>query len=62
MSSKHKIDQDVIDKIISFLENIEFGTVQITVHDSQVTQIEKGEKYRFALKKNNEKLRGVNGN
>jgi hypothetical protein len=62
MSSKHKIDQDVIDKIISLLENIEFGTVQITVHDSQVTQIEKGEKYRFALKKNNEKLRSVNGN
>ena len=62
MSSKHKIDQEVIDKIISLLENIEFGTVQITVHDSQVTQIEKGEKYRFALKKNNEKLRSVNGN
>ena len=62
MSSKHKIDQEVIDKIISFLENIEFGTVQITVHDSQVTQIEKGEKYRFALKKSNEKLRSVNGN
>lgn len=57
MSSKNKIDQEVIDKIISFLENIEFGTVQITVHDSQVTQIEKGEKYRFALKKSNEKLR-----
>ena len=57
MSSKNKIDQEVIDKIISFIENIEFGTVQITVHDSQVTQIEKGEKYRFALKKSNEKLR-----
>jgi hypothetical protein len=51
LSSKNKIDQEVIDKIISLLESIEFGTVQITVHDSQVTQIEKGEKYRFALKK-----------
>lgn len=51
MSSKNKIDQEVIDKIVSFLENIEYGTVQITVHDSQVTQIEKGEKYRFSLKK-----------
>ncbi|MBO1514896.1 YezD family protein [Metabacillus bambusae] len=61
MSSKNKIDQEVIDKIISLLENIEFGTVQITVHDSQVTQIEKGEKFRFALKKGNEKLRRVNG-
>ncbi|WP_147532851.1 YezD family protein [Bacillus marasmi] len=52
MSSKNKkIDQEVIDKIVSFLENIEYGTIQITVHDSQVTQIEKGEKYRFSLKK-----------
>lgn len=51
MGQKTRIDQEVIEKLISFLETIEFGTVQITVHDSQVTQIEKGEKYRFALKK-----------
>jgi hypothetical protein len=62
LSTKHKIDQAVIDKIISFLENIEYGTVQITVHDSQVTQIEKGEKYRFALKKSNDNLKSVKGN
>ncbi len=59
MSSKNKIEQEVIDKIVSFLENIEFGTVQITVHDSQVTQIEKGEKYRFALKKSNKSLKTI---
>ena len=59
MSSKNKIDKEVIDKIVSFLENIEFGTVQITVHDSQVTQIEKGEKYRFALKKSNKPLKTI---
>ncbi|MDQ0232036.1 YezD family protein [Metabacillus malikii] len=52
MSSKNKIDKEVIDKIIHLLENMEYGTLQITVHDSQITQIEKGEKYRFALKKN----------
>jgi hypothetical protein len=57
-----KVDQDVIEKIISFLENIEYGTVQITVHDSQVTQIEKGEKYRFALKKSNERLSNIKEN
>ncbi|KKI90509.1 hypothetical protein WQ54_21435 [Bacillus sp. SA1-12] len=57
MSSKNKIDQAVIEKIVSFLENIEYGTVQITVHDSQVTQIEKGEKYRFAMKKSNENVK-----
>lgn len=55
LSTKNKIDKEVIDKIVSFLESMEYGTVQITVHDSQVTQIEKGEKYRFALKKNEEK-------
>lgn len=54
MSSKNKIDQEVIDKIISMLETMEYGTLQITVHDSQVTQIEKGEKYRFDLKKRHE--------
>ncbi|ALC80558.1 MULTISPECIES: YezD family protein [Bacillus] len=57
MSSKNKIDQEVIDKIISFLEGIEYGTIQITIHDSQVTQIEKGEKFRFSLKKGEEQLR-----
>ncbi|WP_299095297.1 YezD family protein [uncultured Metabacillus sp.] len=62
MAAKTKIDQAVIDKIVSFLENIEYGTVQITVHDSQVTQIEKGEKYRFAMKKSNERIKNLNNN
>ncbi len=61
MSSKNKIDQEVIDKILSFLENLEYGTIQITVHDSQVTQIEKGEKYRFALKKVKENIGRAKG-
>jgi len=59
LSSNNKIDQEIIDKIVSLLENIEYGTVQITVHDSQVTQIEKGEKYRFGLKKSNKQLRTI---
>ncbi|WP_110928707.1 YezD family protein [Bacillus massiliglaciei] len=62
MSSKNKIQQEVLDRIIHLLETIEYGTVQITVHDSQVTQIEKGEKYRFALKKNHEKEKKSYGN
>lgn len=51
----------MIDKIIYFLESLEYGTVQITVHDSQITQIEKGEKYRFSLKKTNDGLNRVKG-
>jgi hypothetical protein len=41
----------VIEKIASLLEGLEFGTVQITVHDSQITQIDRVEKYRFPLQK-----------
>ncbi|AOC90183.1 YezD family protein [Bacillus sp. L381] len=50
MTSKGNVDPHVIEKIISALETIDFGTVQITVHNSQVTQIDKVEKYRFSLK------------
>ncbi|MCC9021996.1 YezD family protein [Bacillus nakamurai] len=49
MISKANVDPHVIEKIISALETIDFGTVQITVHNSQVTQIDKVEKYRFSL-------------
>lgn len=50
MTSKGNVDPHVVEKIISALETIDFGTVQITVHNSQVTQIDKVEKYRFSLK------------
>ncbi|MGR7975538.1 YezD family protein [Bacillus velezensis] len=50
MTSKENVDPHVIEKIISALETLDFGTVQITVHNSQVTQIDKVEKYRFSLK------------
>lgn len=51
MSLKGRLDQQVIDKIADLLEGLEFGTVQITVHDSQITQIDRLEKYRFPLQK-----------
>ncbi|EKN63278.1 YezD family protein [Schinkia azotoformans] len=51
MSLNTRIDHQVLEKIIHTLEGLEFGTVQITVHDSQVTQIEKNEKHRFQLQK-----------
>lgn len=53
MSLKGRLDQQVIDKIADLLEGLEFGTVQITVHDSQITQIDRLEKYRFPLQKKN---------
>jgi hypothetical protein len=51
LSLKGSLDQQVIEKIASLLEGLEFGTVQITVHDSQITQIDRVEKYRFPLQK-----------
>jgi hypothetical protein len=47
---KGRLDQHVMEKIASLLEGLEYGTVQITVHDSQITQIDRLEKYRFPLK------------
>jgi hypothetical protein len=51
LSLKGRLDQQVIDKIADLLKGLEFGTVQITVHDSQITQIDRLEKYRFPLQK-----------
>ncbi len=36
-----------MEKIVSLLEGLEYGTVQITVHDSEITQIDRLEKYRL---------------
>ncbi|MBM7691559.1 hypothetical protein JOC77_000966 [Peribacillus deserti] len=43
------LEQQVLEKIIALLENIEYGTLHITVHDSKVTQIDKLEKFRMPL-------------
>jgi hypothetical protein len=49
LSIKGRLDQQVMEKIASLLEGLEFGTVQITVHDSQITQIDRLEKHRLPL-------------
>ncbi|MBD8067648.1 YezD family protein [Bacillus sp. PS06] len=59
MSSKPRIDHEVLEKIISSIESLEYGTVHITIHDSQITQIEKVEKHRFPLQKNIEHSKTV---
>jgi hypothetical protein len=42
-----KLNKEVIDEIIKSLEAIRFGSVEITVHDGRITQIERSEKVRF---------------
>ncbi|RMB03945.1 hypothetical protein ATH33_0404 [Thermoactinomyces vulgaris] len=38
-------------RIQKSLEGLEYGTVVITVHDSNIVQIDRTEKHRFSLKK-----------
>ncbi|KAA9019512.1 YezD family protein [Niallia endozanthoxylica] len=51
MPSKRPIEQHILEKVKELIESLEYGTVQITVHDSQVTQIDKLEKHRLPLQK-----------
>ncbi len=36
-------------RILQALEGLEYGSIQITVHDSEIAQIERTEKFRFPL-------------
>ena len=50
MLSNSRIDEGTLGKIKQLLESLEYGTLHITVHDSQVTQIDKLEKHRIPLR------------
>lgn len=38
-------------KILDALKGIEYGSVHITIHDSNITQIERVERHRYSLEK-----------
>ena len=40
--------ESVMVEIVRSIKNVRFGSVEITIHDSQVVQIERKEKVRFA--------------
>ena len=42
-----KVDKQVLDEILKFIRQINYGEVMITIHDSKIVQIEKREKKRF---------------
>lgn len=44
---KNIVNDAIIKEIIDTLNNLKFGYVQITVHNSKVVQIDKTEKTRF---------------
>jgi hypothetical protein len=41
------VDQEKINYILSILKSMEYGSVLITVHDGQITQVDSTEKNRF---------------
>ena len=42
-----KVLPAVMEKVIQFIRDINYGEIVITIHDSKVVQIEKREKTRF---------------
>lgn len=42
------LDKRVLEELSQMLEGLRFGSVEITVHESRVTQIERKEKVRLA--------------
>lgn len=47
LKNPHHLDQKLIDLLIASIEQLRFGSVEITVHDGRITQIEKREQVRF---------------
>ena len=42
-----KIPYWVSQEILKAIQNMKFGSIEITIHDSRVVQIEKKEKFRY---------------
>lgn len=49
-----EIEESKVNEIISILQNLQYGSVVITVHDGEITQVDTTEKKRFPLYKKNE--------
>ena len=47
MDTKGNIDQTIIEEIIKSVQQINYGEVVVTIHDSKIVQIEKREKRRI---------------
>jgi|tagenome__1003787_1003787.scaffolds.fasta_scaffold19194751_2 hypothetical protein len=55
-----KFDGKWIEHIFDALKGLEYGSVQITIHDSQITQIDRLEKKRFPLGKKQQNYSLIN--
>ncbi|MBU4305578.1 MAG: YezD family protein [Candidatus Omnitrophica bacterium] len=46
-----KEEKAVFEEIVKFIKEVHFGEVVITIHDSEIVQVEKREKKRFKIQK-----------
>lgn len=53
------LDDLLLEKIVRALDGLEYGSIHIVVHDSQVVQIERTEKYRIPAEKPEAKISQV---
>ncbi len=47
MSQKKEIEQGILEEIVKSIQQISYGEVVLTIHNSKVVQIEKKDKKRF---------------
>lgn len=45
--SKEHLSKEIADHIIQSIATIQYGAVEVLIHDSQVVQVERKEKRRF---------------
>jgi hypothetical protein len=50
------VTQEVLQELTHAIESLRYGSVEITVHDGKVTQIERREKVRFGQESSTKKL------
>jgi hypothetical protein len=47
MTTDHERDLDLEQQILQAIKHVRYGSVEITIHDAKVVQIERKEKIRF---------------
>lgn len=47
IEQKRKIDKKILDEILKPIQQIRYGEVVVTIHNSKIVQVEKREKKRF---------------
>lgn len=47
MTVERKTDKRVLMEVVDFIQQVNYGEVVITIHDSEIVQVERREKKRF---------------